>query len=381
MKTILIFVSYYYPGYLSGGIARSIQNSCDWLGNEFRFLIVTLDRDLCSRVPYPGVLYDRWIPLGHTLVRYLGPHQLSFNHLQSIVSETPHDVLHLNSFFDPIFTVRLLLLLRLRRITTPYVLLSPRGEFGWGSLSLKYYKKRLYIELARIAGLFHHIYWHVSSPLEAQDLRNTIPVVPTKVLTALDLPAKVSTSNLHPYQACHRLKVVYLARITREKNLDGTLRLLMGVTMPVVFDIVGPQEDAKYWSECATLLHALPDNIQATYLGTIPPSQVFSTLAEYDLLFLPSHGENFGHVIAEALSVGTRVLISTLTPWHSLEEDGLGWDVDLTDTYRFAEIINTLATVAPEERAALRPVVREQAFRRIFDPAVLDSNRNLYTSL
>ena len=35
---------------------------------------------------------------------------------------------------------------------------------------------------------------------------------------------------------------------------------------------------------------------------------------EYDLLFLPTKGENFGHVILESMSAGTPVLISDTTP-------------------------------------------------------------------
>lgn len=380
MISILIFVPNYFPGFMSGGIARSILNSTEWLGEEFHLLIVTSDRDLGSKTPYPNIPCDTWVRLGAALVRYLAPNQLTLNHLQRLVAETPHDVLHLNSFFDPVFTIKLLLLRRLGRITTRRVLLSPRGEFGYGSLNLKYIKKRLYMELSLLAGFYRDILWHASSSLEAEDLVKSIRVDPSTVLTALDLPVKGSGLALRADRSSERLKVVYLARLTREKNLDGALRLLKSVSMPLVFDIFGPQEDPKYWEECAALLKQLPVNIRGTYRGALLPEQVFDTLADYDLMLLPSHGENYGHVIAEALSVGTRVLISTLTPWHALESDGVGWDVDLADVHRYAEIIDMVAAQTPAERMAIRAVVREAAILRLFDPVVLKSNRNLYST-
>lgn len=55
MKTVLIFVPNYFPGYMSGGIARTVLNTVEWLGDEFTFLIVTRDRDLGSDRPYEGV--------------------------------------------------------------------------------------------------------------------------------------------------------------------------------------------------------------------------------------------------------------------------------------------------------------------------------------
>lgn len=357
------------------------MNSAEWLGDEFNLLVVTRDHDLGSATPYPDITYDRWIPVGPALVLYLAPKQLTIKHLRRLVIETPHDVLHLNSFFDPVFTIKLLFLRRLGLIPKSRVLLSPRGEFGWGSLKLKYPKKCLYILLSRLAGFYRHVFWHASSPFEAEDIVKVTRVDPDKVLTALDLPVRGSSLALPPDQSGDRLKVVYLARLTREKNLDGALRLLQGVSKSIDFDIVGPKEDAEYWGECVALLAQLPRNIRATYRGAVPPDQVFQTLGEYDLMLLPSHGENYGHVIAEAISVGTRVLISTLTPWRGLESDGVGWDIDLEDRQRYVEIIDMLAAQPPAERSAMRGIVREAAKRRLSNPAVLEHNRDLYSSV
>jgi glycosyltransferase involved in cell wall biosynthesis len=380
-KTVLIIVPNYFPGYLSGGVARTILNTTDWLGDEFDFLIVTRDRDLGDDRPYPGVPRGTWVQLGKSKVRYLAPDELGSQALAALINATPHDILQLNSFFDPVFTIRTLLLLRRGRIAPPRLLLSPRGEFGWGSLRLKYPKKKIYIELSKLAGFYGRVSWHASSRDEAADIGKALRLPASGVHCALDLPIRDAGSPAPAAPGGDRLRVVYLARLTREKNLDGALRILQGVTEPVSFDIVGPQEDPKYWAECQALLASLPQNVEARYLGPVSPEQVFDTLALYDLCLLPSHGENYGHVIAESLSVGTRVLISQATPWRDLADDGVGWDIDLADTARFVDVIDTLARQTSAERAAVRPAVRRAATVRLFDPVALEDNRRLYSIL
>src|SRR5690606_10471907 len=95
------------------------------------------------------------------------------------------------------------------------------------------------------------------------------------------------------------------------------------------FDIYGPISDQDYWKECQALIKSLPANVVATYCGSVAPARVAELFSKYDLFFLPTRGENYGHVIAEALSMGTLVLISDQTPWRELQADGLGWDVPL----------------------------------------------------
>lgn len=378
MKKILTFVPNYFPGYLSGGIARTIFNTTTWLGDEFEFLVVTRDRDLGSDVPYPDVRYGSWVSLGNAKVRYLAPAELSLTRLEAFVNSVEYDVLHLNSFFDSVFTIKLLLLNRLNRIHRRTIVFSPRGEFVPGPLAIKYKKKRIYIELSKLLRFYRNIVWHASSPHEAGGIAAALRVPLADIRIAIDLPIRDHSALPSDGMEGEHLRVVFLSRITREKNLDGALRILQRVKSEIGFDIIGPKGDLDYWKECESALRRLPSNVHAKYVGSVPPEIVPRTLGQYDLFFFPTHGENYGHVVAEAISAGTRVLISQSTPWRDLESDGLGWDIELSDTGRFAEVIDSLAAQPAHLRTAARASVRKSALARLLDPAALEQNRRLF---
>ena len=49
---------------------------------------------------------------------------------------------------------------------------------------------------------------------------------------------------------------------------------------------------------------------------------------EADLFVLPTHSENFGMTVAEALAHGCPAVVSRGAPWSGLEIEGCGWWVD-----------------------------------------------------
>lgn len=135
------------------------------------------------------------------------------------------------------------------------------------------------------------------------------------------------------------------------KNLDYALKVLAKVGMPIEFTIYGPLEDKPYWQLCQELIAKLPTHIKVKYAGSLEPTVVSETLSRYDLFFLPTRGENFGHVIAESLAAGCPVLISDQTPWRDLETNGCGWALSLDEPLNFSNVIDKMATISPEERS------------------------------
>jgi len=64
---------------------------------------------------------------------------------------------------------------------------------------------------------------------------------------------------------------------------------------------------------------------------------------ESDVLILPSHSENYGAVVAEALAHGVPAIASTGTPWRVLEQERCGWWIG-PDRQSLAEALREAAS-------------------------------------
>lgn len=140
---ILVFVRHYLPGYKHGGPVRTIANLVEALGDEFNFRIVTSDRDATETEPYPHLAgQEGWLPVGKARTLYLAPERKNLLHIAKILRETPHDVLYLNSLFDPDFTLKPLLARRLGLAPKTRCVIAPHGELSPGALGIKAPKKK-----------------------------------------------------------------------------------------------------------------------------------------------------------------------------------------------------------------------------------------------
>lgn len=378
-KRILVFISFYLPGFKAGGPIKTIQSMVSQLSGDLEFLIVTRDRDLGDSERYSSIKLSDWLELDSAKVMYLSPSQFSVNFFTKVINDAHFDALYLNSFFDVNFTVKPLLARRLGLIKLCPVVLAPRGEFSAGALALKPFKKKLYIKLSKWLGLYRNVTWQASSEYEKLDILNALNVDSSSVFIAKDLPEKKhDLLNVHKIQENATAKLVFLSRISPMKNLDFALRILSRSNSRLTFDIYGPIEDEAYWKDCLRLIAELPDHIHVRYRGAVTPDQVSDIFSQYDLFFFPTRGENYGHVIAESLSVGTPVLISDQTPWQGMSVDSLGWDLPLETESIFVEKIEQVGNMNAGERFGWRKKVMESASSRINSDADVADNKALF---
>ena len=318
--TVLILVGYYLPGYKSGGPVRSISNFVEKLGDEFDFKIITSDRDFGDREPYNGIQPERWISVGKAKVLYVrnGDPPTILKHIRA----TPHDVLYLSSFFARGFSIIPQCASAVGAFRTPCVILAPHGEFSQGALGIKHKRKLAFIGFTRMLPAYQRVIWHASSQYEAHDvqrlfgdhLRRESPWYfwawrgltprPISVITALDFASGDASGAAVTQERAAKprgaLRAVFLSRIARMKNLSTAIRTLQDVHGRVTFDVYGPVEDPLYWHECQDLIASLPANVHVRYRGPIKHEDVHGTLSGYDMYFLPTCGEAYGHVVVEA---------------------------------------------------------------------------------
>lgn len=379
---ILTFVGRYLPGYKQGGILRTIVNTVDHLCHDFDFWVVTRDRDSGDDKPYHDIKYNQWQTVGNATVYYCSPQASTMKSIFNLIVTTPHDILYLNSFFDP-FTVKTLLLRKFGRVKFKPIIVAPRGEFAWGSLKLKYLKKFIYMQVTRLFGLYSQVTWQASSEFEAQDIINVMKIKPEVIHIARDLPVSIISERLCDatvpvVSENEGLSIIFLSRIAREKNLDYALKVLSKVKSKVKFDIYGPISDPIYWEKCQVLASQLPDHVAVNYLRSVSPDEVVPIFSCYDLFLFPTAGENYGHVIAESLTAGTPVLISDKTSWCNLQKDELGWNVTLDDMHIFVERIEEFALLSHTERLKKRAVIKTKTRSLLLAPGMLEANRQLF---
>ena len=95
------------------------------------------------------------------------------------------------------------------------------------------------------------------------------------------------------------------------------------------FSLYGSIYSQPYWADCQNIIRSLPGWINVSYLGPLDSEEVPEKLSQAHFLFMPTRGENYGHVILESLSAGCPVIISDQTPWRNLHEKGIGWNIQI----------------------------------------------------
>ncbi len=194
-----------------------------------------------------------------------------------------------------------------------------------------------------VTGMFKHVYWSATSDIEISEIKKQVRAKDNQFFIAEDLPRIVDGYMVKKNKIANSLEVVWISRVTPKKNLYEAINILHFVKYNINFTIYGPIHNLKYWEECQKELNNLPGNIRWEYKGIVESEKVVETLQKYHVFLFPTLGENYGHVIQEALSAGCTCIISDQTPWKDFEEQGVGHIYSINDTASFARAIERYA--------------------------------------
>jgi glycosyltransferase involved in cell wall biosynthesis len=358
--TILMPTRYFIPASNAGGVARSLANLTEELGERFHFVVVTSNVNTDD----DGEFLHKVTRVSHAEVHFVSGHQVRLGFLRRFVASHPHDLLYLNSFFDPWFSLLPAYIRASSGSPRAPLLVAPRGELAPSALTIKSLRKRAILRMLDRVQLYGDAQWHASSAYEAEDIRHALASWQTSLRAiheALNIPAAIS-GLVQPDPGPHPLRLVTLARVAPLKNLTFAIELIGALGSPVSLDIYGAMENRAYWRQCQRAMAGLPAGASVSYRGPLPPDGVAQTLLKYDLFLLPTKGESFGHAIFEALSVGLPVLISDRTPWRDLEAVGAGF-VRPLNRDAFVAALRSFVALDPRQRAIMRVSARAASER------------------
>jgi len=234
------------------------------------------------------------------------------------------------------------------------LVISPRGMLSGWAYRHRLWRKRLAQFFVHPGALPAASGWHATSPAEADDIRalgfrQPVCVSPNGVElpTAAGLAAARAVWHGICPAAKSRPVALFYSRFHRKKRLRELIDLWLAASRgDWLLLIVGVAEDYTAAQLAAEVAAAGATDRIAVFDGADrpPPYAVAS------LFVLPSHSENFGLVIAEALAAGVPALVTDTTPWAGLTANGCGWCGPWSDYG--AALATTIATPA-EELAAM----------------------------
>lgn len=235
---------------------------------------------------------------------------------------------------------------RLQRI------MSPRGMLSPWSLNHRKWKKNLAWWLYARRDLMQARVIHATSMLEADELRSIgvkqpIAVVPNGI-DMMDMIPKLPPQSDRPY-------ILFLSRIHRKKGVQELLNVWQRMR-PADWELVF----AGYDEENFFSGNSLPTGVR--FVGHVEGEAKQRLLQGASLFVLPSHTENFGVVVAEALNCGVPVITTQGTPWQSLETERCGWWIPMNEG-RLQETLAQAIALSDQERRAMGSRGREFVIR------------------
>ncbi len=131
--------------------------------------------------------------------------------------------------------------------------------------------------------------------------------------------------------------LLFMGRLHPKKGVDLLLRAMarwQAANSPIPLVIAGPDNDGEL-----ARLRALAQQLGVqgvTWTGILTGEIKWGAMHAAEALVLPSHQENFGIVVAEALACGVPALISNkVNIWREIEQDGAGLVAEDTEDGTF----------------------------------------------
>jgi len=207
---------------------------------------------------------------------------------------------------------------------TPLVI-SPRGMLSTWALNYSKWSKRVFWSLVQGPAISHAACFHATAESEYEDIRRMGLQQPVSIVpNGIDVPEYVEKPD-------HANKtLLFLGRIHPKKGIDNLLRAWAAV-----------MDRHLEWSLCVAgvdeigylnHLRVLARELKLKRVKFTGPLFGIDKLTAYrmaHLYVLPTHSENFGMTVAEALAAGTPAIVTKGAPWAGLEQHHAGWWIDV----------------------------------------------------
>lgn len=222
------------------------------------------------------------------------------------------------------------------RFGTPYIV-TPRGMLDLWSRRRSWWKKRAVRLLFEDSHLRHAACLRATAEMEADHFRSFGLKTPIAIV-----PNGVETPPLirRPRYRGVPKRLLYLSRIHPKKGLPILIKAWARISLlhPDWELVIAGPDEIGHTAEVQNLARLL--RVQRLHWsGPIYGAAKSDLYRSADLFVLPTHAENFGIVVAEALAHGVPVITTRNAPWEALPRHRCGWWIDLEE-HQLAETLN-----------------------------------------
>ncbi len=222
----------------------------------------------------------------------------------------------------------------LRKARKPY-LIAPRGTLHPWAMRYRGFRKRSALALHERRNLTSADCLHATAAAEVAQLRRLGFAGPVATLPnglaqgAVDTFQQILRVKRSPEAS--RRKLLFVSRIHPVKRVKELVEAWVSLAEEFPdweLEIAGAG-DAKYELAVRKPLQGSPAAERTSFRGYLSGRDLWQAYQAADLFVLPTHTENFGSVVIEALAAGLPVITTTGTPWGELEKRQCGWWRDL----------------------------------------------------
>lgn len=366
---ILHVVPTFYPATYWGGPIWSTKAICDGVAAlpdvELRVLTGDAagpkisDRVVPASLPYP-VHYARRIA-GNCIAPGL------LARLPAAIQWA--DVVHLTGTYNmpvlPTFVLASLL--------NKPVVWSPRGALLATQDWVDAPRKRIKHGFEHLANMLrpHRSLLHVTARDEAARSTTNFPGMAYRIIpNTVPLP-ELSSPPQKTHDGC---KLMFISRLHPKKGLEALFDAMAQLPESFTLDVYGTG-DAGYVETLA--VRAAQSQGRIRLHGHVDGGAKAQAFINADLFVLPSHSENFGIVVAEALAHSLPVLTTTATPWAKVAHHDCGRCIDLGKV----DLAQEIASLAKCDLPAMGARGREWMARDFSPRTMVASFEALYREL
>lgn len=229
------------------------------------------------------------------------------------------------------------------------LVLSPRGMMDHWAWRRHRWRKRVIWWAGQAKAVKTAACFHATAPCELEYVRDLGIRAPVAIVpNGVTIP---DAAAIQKRPGSHRT-LLFLARVHRKKGVDILLRAWRNVQDRFAdweLVIVGP-DDGGWLPQMKALTVEIAAR-RVSFEGKIPQSEKSRRFAASELYVLPTHSENWGVSIAEALAHGVPAIVSRGAPWSGLESNRCGWWIE-NSVEALTETLRTALALSSEELAS-----------------------------